>query len=188
MLGQFFTTIMNALLGLITGFVSSFIARARQIGQGILNGIVSFITSIPGQVAGILGQVASALTSAISQCGSIAGQIGQAIWDGITGVLNGIGEYLSGLIPDEVKALIPGMAAGSEDLPTSAKAAGTYIGTGYMGLTDTPPVNSSKSTTIVNVGEGAFSIKTDGITDDKARKIFKQAINGITSSDNAIIK
>ena len=188
MLGQFFTTIMNALLGLITGFVSSFIARARQIGQGILNGIVSFITSIPGQVAGILGQVAGALTSAISSCGQIASQIGQAIWDGITGVLGGLGDYIKGLLPDEVKSFLGW--AGGEGLATSAAEAGTYIGTGYNGMLTTPSTtnNTKKTTTIVNVGEGAFSIKTDGLTDDKARRIFKQAINGITSTDNAIIK
>lgn len=124
-----FATVLNIIISRVRSWASSMISRAIAAGQGFVNGIISFITGLPGKVASILANVLSRIISAGSQWVSNARSKASAI---VSGVISQITQ-LPGKVGQEFMNIGSRMLSEGSQLIEKAKQIGKNIVDGLLG-------------------------------------------------------
>jgi phage-related protein len=123
-----FATVLNIIINRVRTFATAIVARALAAGRGFVNGIITFLTTLPGRVWSILVNVTSRIISAGSQWISNATSKAQAI---VTGVISNISQ-LPGKVYTEFMNIGSRMMEAGSQLVEKAKEIGKNIVDGIL--------------------------------------------------------
>ncbi|MBE6508260.1 MAG: hypothetical protein E7Z77_02475 [Methanobrevibacter sp.] len=123
-----FAIVLSIIIVRVRSWASSMISKALDAGRGFVNGVINFITSLPGKVASILANVLSRIISAGSQWVSNARSKASAI---VSGVISQVSQ-LPGKVYTEFMNIGSKMLSAGSQLVEKAKQIGKNIVDGIL--------------------------------------------------------
>lgn len=127
-ISNMFATVLNIIITRVRTWALAIVARAIEAGKGFVNGIITFITNLPGKVASILANVLSRIISAGSQWVSNAKSKASSM---VSGVISQVSQ-LPGKVYTEFMNIGSKMLSAGSQLVEKAKQIGKNIVDGIL--------------------------------------------------------
>ena len=151
----------NQVVAYIWNFAANAFSSAVSVGSNIVNGIISYVSGLPGAVWNEMMAIGQAILSAGGALYNYAVSVGQQIYNGI---LAGLGISSPGFTYYAVVGELENVQTAIEDSESPLRQSAEGTGTGiYEGFGITGGVNSNNITSSTNKGDYTLNIKFDNV-------------------------